>query len=928
MTLRPGWTLALLVAAGGLLRAGYLVAPIMDADQATFGLQARHVLLGEFPVFSWGYAYIGTLQSFVAAPAFAVFGASRLVLNVIPLLLSLLVVVVVYRLGREMGGRGVGLVAAGLAALAPPYLAIHGAWARHGYMDTILLGTLVLLVALRLARRPLPDGQALRLFAVLGLAGGLAWWTNFLSLFYLAPAAAFLLLNDWRGVLRRGPWVALGFFLLGSAPFWAFNLVNAFWSFTVFTGGEPGRAPAQLVRVVTEGMPAILGARASQSRANYLPVLSEGLVVVYAGAFVWLGWRQLSASGRARPHRHGLALLLLFFANAALLLALSRFGEAIAAEGTKRYLLPLYSALPLLYALFLADVRARSRLLAAGLLLLPLCLHLYGNLTSYPFVTGDLAAFRLARAHDEALFGVLKAHGLTRVYAPDYWLAPRLTFDAGEEIVFAQPFGDRHPAYTELVDAAPRVAYLFSAGRAGDFEALLGAIGATFARTAVGPYELFHGFRPPAGVEALRSLPAGGWRATASSTETPPALAFDRDADTAWYSGEAQRPGLFFQVDLPQPAKVGKVVLLPPRPSIGFPRGYRIELSRDGHRWEETARIGDVPWSLDWGGGQPRMAARGRVVSAFQPREVRSVRIHQTGSYPDWWWAIGELFVYGPAGDGSARPAPDATAHLERGAGYQTDGRVRDAIGEYWRAVRLDPELEIAHGRLAALYEQAGIPLGGAASPAARAAAFEAVGLWAKAVREYEEEIRQAAYHRDHTDLWRRLLRAHREARAQGEAGDDEWARLAEAWLGRAFSPSVPAPVRFGDQLRFLGYRLEPESVRPGRTLQLTSYWQALRSTPKDYVVFVHFLRGGRILFQHDHVPLDGAYPMSRWQPGEVVRESVELAAPGDLEAGGCEIVLGVWDPESGRRLLVTETPLPHKKDRVVIGRTMVEGRS
>jgi hypothetical protein len=922
MRLRPGPVLAGLLGAAAVLRAGYLVAPIMDSDQATFGLQARHVLAGEFPVFSWGYAYIGTLQTFLDAAVFAVFGASRLVLNTVPLVLSLLLVVVVYRLGREVAGATVGMVAAALVAVAPPYLAIHGAWARHGYVDAMLLGTLCLLVTLRLARPGLPEREEVRLFAVLGLVGGLAWWTNFLSIFYLAPAALFLIWTDWRRVLRRGPWVALGLFLVGSAPFWAFNLAHAFWSFTLFGGGDAGRAPGQLVRVVIEGMPAILGARPSQSRAEFVPVLSQAVVVVYAAAFGWLAWRQLG-----RAPRPGLGLVLTFFLTAAVLVAVSRFAESITAERTKRYLLPLYSALPLLYAVFVADVRARTPRLGAGLLILPLTLHVYGNVVSYAFVNGDLAPYRQARANDEALLRFLHAHGLTRVYAPDYWLAPRLTFDAGESIVFAQPIGDRHPAYTELVDRSTRIAYVFAAGGAGDFVTSLRAIGATFARSEVGAYEVFHDFRPPAGTGALVSLPVHQWRGAASATRTPPARAFDRDVDTAWYSDEPQRPGLFFQLDLQDAVRVGKVVLIPPRPSIGSPRGYRIQVSRDGAGWDEVAAIGDLGWSLDWGGGQPRMGGPGRALSVFEPRDVRYVRIDQTGTDATLWWAIAEIFVYGPTAAGSARPTASTAAHLERGAADLARKKIRDAAAEYWQAARLEPALESAHAGLAAVYDEAGIPLEGATAPAVRAVAFEGVGLWGKAAREYEKEIGLEPFHRDHSGLWQRLLRAHREARARGEDVDEERTRQVEQWLGRAFSPSVTAAARFGDQIRLLGYELEPWVLRPGGAARLTYYWQALRSPPADYAVFVHFLRDGKILFQQDHAPLQGTYPTSRWQPGEVVRETLDLVTPAGVEAGSCEIVVGVWDPRSGRRLPVGDTSLPHWKDRVVIGRATIEAR-
>ncbi len=925
MRSRAVWLL-LLVILGGLVRAGYLITPLLDSDQAVLGLQSRHLLRGEFAVFQWGLAYVGTPQAFLTAVAFALFGLSRLVLNAVPLVLSLGFILVTYRLGREAAGEDAGLVSAALVALAPPYLAVFGAWARHGYMDTLLLGSLVLVLALRLARRPLGPREEVRGFALLGLMAGVAWWVNLLSLFYLLPAALFLLLRDWRWVGRRGPWVALAFFLLGSAPFWLFNLRHAFWSFNLFKGGDVRRAPGQILRVATEGLPAILGARSSHAATTFVPGLSEAVMLLYALAFAWLVWRGLSGLRRERRVEPGVGLLLLFFASGALLTAVSRQAELITAEGTKRYLLPLYSTLPVLLAGFFARVREASGPLAAVLLALPLALHLYGNAVSYPSTKGEVPGFRAARAQDEALFQFLRARDLTRVYATAYWLAPRLTFDAGEAVIFAQPSRDRYPPYTALVDAGPRVGYLFALRAGGPFAASLRGIGAAFERTEIGPYEVFHDFRPPPGVEALASLAPAGWRATASATRTPTDLIRDRDVDTAWFSGEPQRPGQFVQVDLGAPVRVQKVTLLSPRPSIGSPRGYRVEVSADGRTWQETAAVPATPWSLDWDRGQPRMGPPERVVSAFASREVRYVRVEQTGGDPWWHWAVGELFVYGPDAAGASATPGAVRAALGRAEGHEAAGRLPEAAREYWQLTRLAPELEVAHARLAALYDRTGVPLEGAAAPVgARALAFERLGLWAKAAGEYaRERDREADRIAPHarSDLARRLARALR------EAGDLARARGAEDALAREFAPPVPAPATFGDGIRFLGYRLEPPSVMPGATVRVTYYWQSRRAVATDYAVFVHFVRDGQVRFQHDHAPLDGKLPTSRWGEGELVRESYELTPPADLEPGPYELVLGVWDPKSGRRLAVGETALAHRRDRVVVGTLRIERRS
>jgi hypothetical protein len=51
---------------------------------AIVGLMGRHILQGEFPVFFWGQPFAGTLESFLAAVLFFVFGSSRLTLALPP----------------------------------------------------------------------------------------------------------------------------------------------------------------------------------------------------------------------------------------------------------------------------------------------------------------------------------------------------------------------------------------------------------------------------------------------------------------------------------------------------------------------------------------------------------------------------------------------------------------------------------------------------------------------------------------------------------------------------------------------------------------------------------------------------------------------------------------------------------------------------
>jgi len=83
------YKLIIILLIGILLRVGYIVTPGINSDQAIFALQGIHILKGEFTVFQWAYAYMGTIQSYLDAVAFCLFGPSRLVIDIIPTLVSI-----------------------------------------------------------------------------------------------------------------------------------------------------------------------------------------------------------------------------------------------------------------------------------------------------------------------------------------------------------------------------------------------------------------------------------------------------------------------------------------------------------------------------------------------------------------------------------------------------------------------------------------------------------------------------------------------------------------------------------------------------------------------------------------------------------------------------------------------------------------------
>jgi hypothetical protein len=134
-----------------------------------------------------------------------------------------------------------------------------------------------------------------------------------------------------------------------------------------------------------------------------------------------------------------------------------------------------------------------------------------------------------------------------------------------------------------------------------------------------------------------------------------------------------------------------------------------------------------------------------------------------------------------------------------------------------------------------------------------------------------------------------------------------------------AASPQVVLNQPFGDvpNLTLLGYDLERLVDEGQPSLQLSLYWRSEALLPADYTTFVHLLnQAGDVVAQKDRPPLDGAYPTSLWDPGEIIADQMRIPLPSDLPDGNYNLVVGLYDFNTGARL-----PVPGNLDSsVVIG--------
>ena len=518
-----GVAIAVLVALA--LRLFFILTPhaALDADEAIVGLMGRHVLRGEFPIFYYGQKYMGSLEPHLAALGFAIGGATPLVLKLVCLAGALVLVWLTAEMTRRILGPGPGLVAGAFMALPPIFLTVWSIKARGGFIETLVLGSLALLLAHRTVETA--GRQRLRVALILGLVGGLGWWTCQLILSYLVAAGVLVVRGaGWAAGLRVLPAVA-GAFLLGSLPMWLDGWLRRPGPRDVWELADPVTAARQLGNVFAIGLPALLGPGGFWDAPWGIEVLTVPLLAVYTLAWLALLWTRARAwhgGGESSPGT-GAALdaIVALPVIATLACAFSSFGWWVSEP---RYLLPLAAVVPILVAALLAMIwRAGQPSTAVALGIVLLAVNLAGHL---------LAPWTSARESPYSLGPALAFFESRRipVVATTYWIGPRLTFESGERVVAVpmQDAPDRYPPYSAMARQTDRLAYAFLPGTADEdaVERKLRTLGVTRERSSVGELLILHDLRlsgldaAPPGLlfEALErlSLPAARLRIAAA----------------------------------------------------------------------------------------------------------------------------------------------------------------------------------------------------------------------------------------------------------------------------------------------------------------------------------------------------------------------------------------------------------------------------
>lgn len=488
-----------------------------NGDEAIVGLMARHILFaGERPAFFYGQAYMGSLDAYLSAAGFALFGAQVWVIRLVQILLYLGTLATTVWIGEKfLASREAGLIAAVLLVIPPVNTTLYTTASLGGYGEALLLGNLCLLSGLawirhiqnRLMAHSWGDGL------LFGACTGLGLWANGLTLIYSIPMALGVLvtlistrqkeIKRWIGV----PAAALGF-VIGSLPWWIYAFQNGVAALltellgnnvAVETGSWLARTGQHLFNLFVLGGSAAFGFRPPWE-VRWLALALLPLVLIFWLAVIILFFQDLRKSPQKLERWVLIGILLTFCAG----FLFTSFGV----DPSGRYFLPVFWVCALAAGAVIAGLKIPQRWKIAVIALV-LVFQAWGTvdcvLRNPPGLTTQ---FYAPTVYDHSaypqLIEFLERHGETRGYST-YWVSYPMDFRSQERLIFVpalpyhpdlgySPRDDRYAPYRQVVTESSRVAYVTA--RNDELDAYLreqfGRLGVQWQEQHIGDFQVFY----------------------------------------------------------------------------------------------------------------------------------------------------------------------------------------------------------------------------------------------------------------------------------------------------------------------------------------------------------------------------------------------------------------------------------------------------
>ncbi len=975
------WLAFLLVIIAGLVRflIGLQSPDALSVDSGfrvvnlgIIGLMSKHALeLGEFPYFFWGQNWFGGLEAMLHGIAFWFFGVTPWAMRVVPLLLFMLFCMITFLITRDLFDETTGLFSVAWCIVAPLYLTKLTIVPQTHYLETVVFGSLILWLALRLTKAKTVIGRRL-LYISFGLWAGLSWWVTPLIAYYLAATAVFIFLKErgrsiCYGILLSGP-----AFILGMLPMLIYyardpnsHLLAMGNNFKI-SDFLPG-----LQRMITMAGPDLLGFHDYEKFGFWAPWAAGAFYLYALGYLLIKTGKNFYQLFSFRSRENGSQGLLMVFLLAIIVIYCT--SENALHKYAPRYLLSICSLFPIVCAAAIWAVPRKVRWFTVPIFFLFFC--------AQGWCIGRWAYHEVPAHENQAkkvigLVDYLKAHHVDRAYAfePGYY---EMTFLAKESIIFAAPYQEKYSPYELALDVVPKP--VFVAKQHSLLTPVLKLIGGSCEEDAEGDYQIYRNFKEaPRCYHQIDSQEMNGIAST-GSIDIPYTL--DRNFATAWRSAEGKTEGMWLQYDLGKERTMGMIRLLNQKEDTRtYALDTTIKVSLDGKIWQEVIphTNGDFYY---WSG--PRIYFWGweyRWEARFGPIQARFVRIKQFEN-SNSKWKVAEAYFYEDIGERKATDAQDESNIVKRikilqlkyvYANRWMSAKVREGTAGQIQTIKPTyvRKQKDSHSQDQIIKWN---PLIGFICEDADADTFQKdVSIWTNLKREdygrwtlfYSDALSEPKENLDDFCLWwtgmgiinldkkfnsEQLRHFGEKSLMEGKLNEaviyfkealacypnhQGVLKLLNETLFKLKHPEAEhylqilkeqtqvqhaAPILFKGGIEFLGYSMESETVKPGQSLKITYYWKLHQDPGNDVSVFVH-MEGQNKLIQDDHIFLEHEQKIWPTLDNEIFHQERLLNIPKETLDGEYKIGIGLYNPITGKRWKVKKTSLPIDAQKTFIG--------
>lgn len=458
----------------GLFLFGFLVRLILAiksdwlvlADESIVGVLGQRIARGGFwPLMYLSQDYGGPFESYLLAPLFLLIGSSRIVLRMLPLLLSALAIPAIAWAVRQCMGKRAALIAAALWAVPPIMPLIHSMMVMVGPIENVFAAALAIGLWGTVTQR---EKVPVALTVLTGVSLGIALWVNAQILYLLVPLCI-LLFTPWRRCRSRIFYFTFYISLLaGSIPLLLYNIqhpfatVQALWS----GNGQHSLAASFVKDFIHNALPALLGQKVSWRLMETLsvwpfystPVVLALIALLYASiAGIRNSFRERTTEQKTEARSLVLMVGTIFF-------GVFLFSFSSRPEKDPRHVFLLAPVFTMVIAWGISAASRKIPVIAVTLLSLQLFCNAYSIKQSDPRYyfqpIHKIAEGEFLPANLDEVENCLKAHNCNSAYAY-YWLGTNLSFSCEEKIPVCSVPNNRQPDQEELALRSAKPAYIY-----------------------------------------------------------------------------------------------------------------------------------------------------------------------------------------------------------------------------------------------------------------------------------------------------------------------------------------------------------------------------------------------------------------------------------------------------------------------------------